>query len=177
MILFIVIILASVVILYQSLNTREDFSDIKLKYINHSEDEQDSYPKIFKHKYPKSIYRLNYLKGQMLDIRFPNLVQHRYDYNDQRLCDTKPVLKDVARLKELPLHLRNWYHAKIPKYHSMTDDYYWPDTIIGNKYEGECKTKPIKILKAPRLKRIVNGFDPTSLLPSQYAGKSYLLKK
>ena len=114
----------------------------KIQFIVPQEQEHDSesYPRPVKREYPRDPWRPKYLQGQMLETRHPGLIKHRYSYDDQRLCSKNvPVLKDMARLQELPLQLRNWYHAKLPKYLMKYDDYYQPSHILGRKYKNECR--------------------------------------
>ena len=123
----------------------EEFPLSKIQFIVPQEQEQEhdseSYPRPVKREYPRDPWRPEYLKGQMLETRHPGLIKHRYSYDDQRLCYKKPppVLKDMARLQELPLQLRNWYHATLPKYLMKYDDFYQPSHILGRKYKNECR--------------------------------------
>lgn len=152
----------------------EKFDGLEFKYIYHAEQNQDSYSKPIKFNYPKDVYRKKYYKGQMFNTRHPGLLKHKHDYFDKKTCDKHPVLKDKARLVELPLHLTNWNHAKVPKYISHVNEIYYPDHVIGKKYDKTCKRRtfasPGRYVRHSPNK--ILGFNPTNLLPAQYADRS-----
>ncbi len=197
----IVIIIIILWLLYG--NGNEYFDPIKhlgVKYIYPSQGDSESVQKPTKNNYPRDIFRKHYFKGQRWETRLPGLVDHRYSYDDQRNCCTLPAIEGKARLKDLPLHLRNWYHARIPSKIAKTDDYYWPDTIIGKKYKYECNrandvyssprtiapiiTDPIAAkakynptlddtpFDIARRANMISGYNPSDSLPAQYADRS-----
>jgi hypothetical protein len=115
----------------------------------------ESIEKKFNSAYDKGVTRQCDLKASMFHTRHPGLYQQRYNYEDQRMylsgkkCFSKyeypdalsPLIsrskgkqnldeKNGARLWELPLHLKNWYHAKVPKHYPMIDDYYDPSHML-----------------------------------------------
>lgn len=195
MLAIIIIVILIAIVFYK--NRFEKF-EIK-QNIYPSEPNQDSYERTFNMKYPRDIYDKKNLKGLMFDTRFPGLLKHKYNYDDTKNCETLPVLKDKARLKDLPMHLKNWYHAKVPKCMAETDDYYWEGNIKNNKYKNECfgcmseckgnddyysKIDDLvnaqycddyvldKSFSSLMKNKPIYGFDPTSTLPAQYADRS-----
>jgi len=78
--------------------------------------------------FPKS--EINYVNQHKWETKLPVLVGHRYDYNDytpnKSIYDNVQVLTDKARLKELPLNLKNLYHARIDP-NMYNTDYYLVD--------------------------------------------------
>jgi len=186
-----------------AINTEEAHGPIlDIKFMMASDPLTESYPRPIKREYPRNLWRYKQLKGQMWETRFPGLVGQRYDYNDQRLCYKNPgppVVKDVARLQELPLQLRNWYHAKVPKYVTKGDDFYQPSHIVGKKYKNECKptnlpyssNRTIAPIMTDRMNprpsdpnvdetpfdiarraNMISGYNPSDSLPAQYADRS-----
>lgn len=111
--------------------------------------------------------------GLMIDTRQPGLMEQRYSYDDNKLCCTPPVIPDVARLKELPLQLRNWYSAKVPIEMALLDDYYQPSQVVGNKYKGECKLSSFQYdSKRPVYPYRISPYDPNIFLPAEQADRS-----
>ena len=64
---------------------------------------------------PKNMIRVN---RHRMETKLPVLTKHRLDYNDKRMYDRQwisntRVLPGKARLKELPLDLKNLWHATV----------------------------------------------------------------
>lgn len=127
----------------------------------------------FKPAKPVKIFRTNDLKGLMIETRQPGLIEQRYSYNDDKLCCIPPVIPNVARLRELPMQLRNWYSAVVPYDLTLIDDYYQPSNIIGNKYKGECKLSSFQYdSKRPVYPYKIADYDPNIFLPAEQADRS-----
>lgn len=108
-----------------------------------------------------------------LECRQPGLIKQRHSFDDQRLCHTPLVIPDVARLGELPLHLRNWYHARVPKEWTKYDSYYQPSHVIGKKYKGECKRSSLQFWSSkPGYPYPISPHDPNLFLPAEQADRS-----
>jgi hypothetical protein len=104
---------------------------------------------------PRKLSRHKHLKSRMWETRFPNIVKQRYSYNDKKIkgLDYNQLfpIGNSARLVELPLDLKNRYHALIDKDIAKTDDYYQPTSTylkqqIKNK-QGTCNN--FKTLNSP----------------------------
>jgi hypothetical protein len=127
----------------------------------------------FKAAKPVEIFRINDLMGLTIDTRQPGLMEQRYSYDDDKLCCVPPVIPDVARLRELPLQLRNWYSAIVPYEMTLLDSYYQPSRIVGNKYKGECKLSSFQYdSKRPVYPYRISPYDPNIFLPAEQADRS-----
>lgn len=70
-------------------------------------------------------------------LRLPDLVSQRYSYNDQpcKKCFDRTTY-NYAKLKELPLDLRNFYYATMPFELAQTSLEYYPD-VSNRRYETQ----------------------------------------
>lgn len=81
-------------------------------------------------KYPRGIWQKKYLMGQQYHTRLPYLVEQQYSYKDlptyASLKLEPDALPDIARLRELPLDLKNWWHGKTYAGAQFDDTKNWP---------------------------------------------------
>ena len=108
-----VLILAAIAVILLFIFKKEDYQNTLIKE---------------KFWFPKS--EINYVNQHKWETKLPVLVGHRYNYNDytpnKSIYDNVQVLTDKARLKELPLNLKNLYHARIDP-NMYNTDYYLVD--------------------------------------------------
>ena len=160
-----------------------------------------------KNFYPRGP-RPHQLRAHKWETRLPSLVKHRYSYDDKRIDGLgylSPVrdfvphnsnqifdVKGKARLKELPLNLKNRWHAVIDADVARTNLLYWPTTENVTKElarESDSQTKSnYKVFKTlgsiydynaniinkinSRRFQPVTGRNPYDSLPAQYADRS-----
>lgn len=136
--------------------------------------------------YPRGYDRKD-IKAHKWETRFPSLVDQRYKYNDERddsLSELSPVT-GRARLKELPLDLKNRWHAKIDKDIARTNLAYWPtpkhlldDTDskcnLSKTWNNPYHNRNVKNMNRINRNQLIplSGHDPNDLLPANYADRS-----
>ena len=90
--------------------------------------------KITNKKVCPGVLKDNHLKSLMWETRFPGLVGHRYSYNDKLYANIpqREVKPDMARLNELPLHLKNRWNATIDSKTLASNPFYKADVHVHN---------------------------------------------
>lgn len=130
--LTVILILLLIIMLFTS--TGKNLEGFHEKYPRGANEYSNSLPRrvLNKRKVYNRMKRDNHLKSLMWETRLPGLVSHRYSYNDDLHADRpqEQVIPDKARLKELPLHLKNRWSAIIDTITATSDPLYNADMYV-----------------------------------------------
>lgn len=144
-ILIIIVAILIAILLFQLYNDPknnvENYTDLKMEYeiLNSLEAAEDGNFGEYRRLntiYPRGVWRHKELNANKWETRLPSLVKHRYSFNDCPTNQKLPGIKGAARLKELPLNLKNRWGSVLDGKIARTSLEYYPDVDalkIGDK--------------------------------------------
>ena len=135
--LFILVIIIIIALFIMNFNNFEYFDDTNPNMMGYEE----GFPKEYRFIDYQTIKRPTWNKKEFdannWHLRLPDLVSQRYSYNDKpcKKCFDRTVY-NYAKLKELPLDLKNVYYATMPFELAQTSLEYYPD-VSNRGYETQ----------------------------------------